>query len=63
MGIEELTTSIQEMEEMIKSRRKELLEIPGVTKNIVDCIKIMIPIRRDNKLKESFFALDSKHGN
>ncbi len=52
---EELITTIWELKDLIRERKKELLKIPGITKDNVNSIKISVSINRDEKLKESYF--------
>lgn len=60
MKLYELTTSIQELKDLIKDREKELLEIPEIKKEIVNSILISVPIKRHYKSGEFLFAYDSK---
>jgi len=52
--MEELITTLDHLEHLIRDRRKEFLEIPGVDEEIVNAIRISIPIKRNAKLKESY---------
>ena len=45
MQTQSITTTIRELRRLCSKRKRELLEIPGVTKEISDDIKILINIK------------------